>query len=81
MIATMPITAVTLRGLLGRRRTVLMVLLVGLPVLVALLLRLAGSDVNVDRILDPMMVRTILPLVALVFGTAALSSRMERRST
>ena len=77
MIATMPITAVTLRGLLGRRRTVLMVLLVGLPVLVAGLLRLAGSDVNVDRILDPMIVRTILPLVALVFGTAALGSELE----
>ena len=77
MIATMPITAVTLRGLLGRRRTVLLVLLVGLPVLVALLLRLAGSDVNVDRILDPMIVRTILPLVALVFGTAALGSELE----
>lgn len=77
MIATMPITAVTLRGLLGRRRTLLMVLLVGLPVLVAVLLRVAGSDVNVDRILDPMIVRTILPLVALVFGTAALGSELE----
>ena len=77
MIATMPITAVTLRGLLGRRRTVLLVLLVGLPVLVALLLRVAGSDVDVDRILDPMIVRTILPLVALVFGTAALGSELE----
>jgi ABC-2 type transport system permease protein len=77
MIATMPITAVTLRGLLGRRRTVLLVLLVGLPVLVALLLRVAGSDVNVERILDPMIVRTILPLVALVFGTAALGSELE----
>jgi ABC-2 type transport system permease protein len=77
MIAAMPITGVTLRGLLGRRRTVLMVLLVGLPVLVALLLRVAGSDVNVDRILDPMIVRTILPLVALVFGTAALGSELE----
>jgi ABC-2 type transport system permease protein len=77
MIAAMPITAVTLRGLLGRRRTVLLVLLVGLPVLVALLLRVAGSDVNVERILDPMIVRTILPLVALVFGTAALGSELE----
>jgi ABC-2 type transport system permease protein len=77
MIAATPITAVTLRGLLGRRRTLLMVLLVGLPVLVALLLRVAGSDVEVDRILDPMIVRTILPLIALVFGTAALGSELE----
>ena len=48
-------------------------------VLVALLLRVAGSDVNVDRILDPMIVRTILPLVALIIlvftGIAAQTVR------
>jgi ABC-2 type transport system permease protein len=77
MIAALPITGVTLRGLLGRRRTVLMLLLVGLPVLVALLVRIAGSDAEADRILDPMIVRTILPLVALVFGTAALGAELE----
>jgi ABC-2 type transport system permease protein len=77
MIATMPITGVTLRGLLGRRRTLLMVLLVGLPLLVALLLRIGGTTVTPDEILHPMVVRTILPLVALVFGTAALGSELE----
>ena len=77
MIAAMPITGVTLRGLLGRRRTVLMLLLVGLPVLVAFLVRIAGSSGEADRILDPMIVRTILPLVALVFGTAALGAELE----
>ena len=77
MIATMPITAVTLRGLLGRRRTLLMLLLVGLPVLVAVLGRIAEGTLEVDRILDPLGVRTILPLVALVFGTAALGSELE----
>ena len=77
MIATMPITGVTLRGLLGRRRTLLMVLLVGLPLLVALLLRIGGNSIAPDEILSPMVVRTILPLVALVFGTAALGSELE----
>ena len=77
MIAAMPITAVTLRGLLGRRRTLLMLLLVGLPVLVALLGRIAEGSLEVDRILDPLGIRTILPLVALVFGTAALGSELE----
>jgi ABC-2 type transport system permease protein len=77
MIATMPITAVTLRGLLGRRRTLLMLLLVGLPILVALLLRVAGNTIAPDEILDPMVIRTILPLLALVFGTAALGSELE----
>ena len=59
MIATMPITGVTLRGLLGRRRTLLMVLLVGLPLLVALLLRVGGNSIAPDEILSPMVVRTI----------------------
>src|SRR4029453_7097746 len=77
MIATMPITGVTLRGLLGRRRTLLMLLLVGLPVLVAVLLRIGGNTIAPDEILDPMVIRTILPLVALVFGTAALGSELE----
>jgi ABC-2 type transport system permease protein len=77
MIAAMPIVAVTLRGLLGRRRTFLMILLVALPVLIALLVRLADSRMDVDRILDAMLVRTVLPLVALVMGTAALGSELE----
>jgi ABC-2 type transport system permease protein len=77
MIATMPITAVTLRGLLGRRRTLLMLLLVGLPILVALLLRVAGNTIAPDEILEPMLIRTILPLLALVFGTAALGSELD----
>jgi len=77
MISSMPIVGVTLRGLLGRRRTLLMLLLVALPVLIGLLVRLAGRGVDVDRILDAMLVRTVLPLVALVLGTAALGSELE----
>jgi ABC-2 type transport system permease protein len=77
MIAAMPIVAVTLRGLLGRRRTLLMILLVALPVLIGLLVRLADSRMDVDRVLDAMLVRTVLPLVALVMGTAALGSELE----
>ncbi len=77
MIAQFPIAAVTLRGLLGRRRSVLMLLLVAVPVLVALLIRIAGSSSDPDEILDPMIVRTVLPLVALVFGTAALGSELD----
>lgn len=77
MITAMPIVGVTLRGLLGRRRTFLMILLVALPVLIALLVRLADSRMDVDRILDAMLVRTVLPLVALVMGTAALGSELE----
>ena len=77
MISAMPIVGVTLRALLGRRRTLLMLLLVALPVLIGLLVRLSGRGIEIDRILDAMMVRTVLPLVALVLGTAALGSELE----
>ena len=77
MIAAFPIVGVTLRGLLGRRRTLLMLLLVGLPVLIGLLVRVSGGRMEVDRILDAMLVRTVLPLVALVLGTAALGAELE----
>jgi ABC-2 type transport system permease protein len=77
VIAAMPIVGVTLRGLLGKRRTILMLLLAALPVLIALLIRLTGGDPRLDRILDVMIMQTVLPLVALVFGTAALGSEVE----
>ena len=65
-----PLIEVTLRGLLGRRRTLLLVLLAGLPVLIALLIRLSGGRPDADRVLDTLVVRTVLPLVALIIGTA-----------
>ncbi len=68
---------VTLRGLLGRRRTLLLVLLAGLPVLIALLIRLSGGNPNADRLLDTFVVRAIMPLIALVVGTAAVGSEVE----
>lgn len=77
MIRAVPIVGVTLRGLLGRRRTLLMLLLAALPVLVGLLVRLSDGRVEIDRILDAMLVQTVLPLVALVLGTAALGSELE----
>jgi ABC-2 type transport system permease protein len=72
------VARVTLRALVGRRRTVLMLLLAGVPILVGLLVR-ANSDgiAEVGPTLDGLVVRIILPLVALVFGTAALGSELE----
>jgi ABC-2 type transport system permease protein len=77
MIATWPLVGVTLRGVLGRRRTVLLVLLAGLPVAVGILIRVAGSSPEAAPILDTLVVRTVMPLIALVFGTAALGSEIE----
>ena len=72
-----PLVEVTLRGLLGRRRTILLALLAGLPVLIALLIRLSGGRPDADRILDTLVVRTVMPLVALIVGTAAIGSEID----
>lgn len=75
------IAKVTLRGLLGRRRTLLMLLLAGIPILVGLLVRANAEGVgdahDVGTTLDGLVVRIILPLIALVFGTAALGTELE----
>jgi ABC-2 type transport system permease protein len=72
------LASVTLRALLGRRRTILMLLLAGVPVLMGLLVRANGGGVrDVGAVLDGLVVRVVLPLVALVFGTAALGSELE----
>ena len=73
----MPLIGVTLRGVLGRRRTLLMVLLAALPVGVTLLIRAGGSHPATTNILDTLVIRTVMPLIALVFGTAALGSELE----
>jgi ABC-2 type transport system permease protein len=72
------IASVTLRALLGRRRTLLMLLLAGIPVLVGLIVRANGDGVrNLGATLDALVIRVVLPLVALVFGTGALGSELE----
>ena len=77
MTVMAPLIEVTLRGLLGRRRTILLALLAGLPVLIALLIRVSGGRPDADRILDTLVVRTVMPLVALIIGTAALGSEID----
>jgi ABC-2 type transport system permease protein len=72
------IAAVTARALLGRRRTILMMLLAGAPVLLGLLVRLGGTRPGaLPSALDGLIVSSVLPLVALVFGTAALGSELD----
>ena len=77
MNVMVPLIDVTLRGLLGRRRTLLLILLAGLPVLIALLIRVSGGRPDADRVLDTLVVRTVMPLVALIIGTAAIGSEIE----
>jgi ABC-2 type transport system permease protein len=73
------IARITLRALISRRRTLLMLLLAAIPVLVALLVRANQPDgiSQAAATIDGIVVRIILPLIALVFGTAALGSELE----
>jgi ABC-2 type transport system permease protein len=71
------LVVVTLRGLLSRRRIILLVLLAAIPVLIALLVRLSGGQPLPDRVLDTLVVRAVMPLTALILGTAALGSEIE----
>ena len=77
MSVMVALIGVTLRGLFSRRRSLLLVLLVGLPVLIAILIRLSGGRPDADRVLDALVVRTVMPLVALILGTAAMGSELE----
>ncbi|MGH2454979.1 MAG: ABC transporter permease subunit [Candidatus Limnocylindria bacterium] len=75
------IARITIRQLLSRRRTVLLLLLGGVVVLVALALRLGVDEIYLDMytavVLSNLGLATLLPLVALLFGTGALGGELE----
>lgn len=71
------IVELTLRALVGRRRTVLIAVLAWLPVALAILVRFGGGRPDASQILDALVIRTVLPLVALVVGTGAIGSEIE----
>ncbi len=81
MIAT--ITGLTLRQLLGKWRVVLLGLMAALPIVMAVVFRLA-DPADVDRLrwtartlLSEMVVAFLMPMAALIFGTAAFGSEAE----
>jgi ABC-2 type transport system permease protein len=74
------LASVTLRALLGRRRTLLMLLLAAMPVLLGLLVRANEDELRAEVLgptIDGLVIRVVLPLIALVFGTAALGMELE----
>jgi ABC-2 type transport system permease protein len=74
------IASVSLRALLGRRRTLLMVLLAATPILLGLIVKANSDQLSLKilaQTLDGIVTRTCLPLIAIVFGTAALGSELE----
>lgn len=79
---TATIIEITLRGLLNRRRTLLLVLLGILVVLVAGLYRLADQSQAeaagfTGALLGNFGLGVLVPLVAVIVGTAALGSELE----
>ena len=75
------IAGITLRQLVSRRRTLLLLLLGGVLLLVAVVFRLAGEQ---DRalpftsgLLGDLGVGTLMPLVALLFGTGAMGAEID----
>ena len=77
MSAIAPIVDVTARGLFGRRRILLLILLAALPVLIGLLIRVTGGRPDPDRVLDTLVIRFVMPLVALIVGTTVLGSEID----
>ena len=75
------IAGITLRQLLSRRRTILLLLLGALMILVALALRIGAEGANLPRyasvLLETFGVATLMPLVALLFGTATIGAELE----
>jgi ABC-2 type transport system permease protein len=75
------IAGITLRQLLSRRRTLLLLLLGGVLVLAAGIFRLAGEEARAlpftSALLANLGVATLMPLVALIFGTGALGAEIE----
>jgi ABC-2 type transport system permease protein len=74
------ISRVTLRQLLGRRRTLLLVLLSILPVLLAVAFRL-GNRTDIEpftrRSFDVVTLTILMPLVAILFGSGAFGAEID----
>lgn len=76
------VLTLTLRQALGRGRTVAMVVLALVPLLVAVAYRAGGRDSDpqlwaVDVLFEGLIVTTLLPLAALVYGTAVVGAEIE----
>ncbi len=74
------LAVLTARQALGRRRALLALLACGAPVLVAAAYRAAGGGDPAELLsglLDGLVITTLLPLVALIFGTSVVGGEVD----
>lgn len=74
------IVRITFKQLLGRRRTLLLVLLAALPPVLALIFRAAGqTDASsfTRQVFDTVSMTIVLPLAAVLFGTGAFGAEID----
>lgn len=76
-----PLVRVTVRGLLGRRRSLGVVLLAAAPVLVALILAVGGGlgdpETLAREVFTTLTLGLVIPLAALILGTAAIGTEID----
>ncbi len=80
MIFNPVIASITMRQLLSRRRTLLLVLLGAILLVVALVKRLSGAGPEANftaHLLSDMGIAVLMPLVALIFGTGAIGAELD----
>ena len=80
---TLALIVLTARQLAERRRALFLILLALIPIAVALLYRFGSDHTDpapvefAPDMLDALVLAVVLPLIALVFGTAALGAEIE----
>lgn len=72
----------TLRQIANQKRTLLMLLFAALPVTIAIIYRISTNEFDrvefvANGLLSGLVVAIVLPLTALIFGTAALGAEIE----
>ena len=83
LVAIPEIARLTVRQLLGRRRTLLLVLMAALPILLAVIVRIANNANEsatrtfVNDIFNGVALTIVLPLTAVLFGTGAFGTEND----
>lgn len=80
IVPILEVVRVTMRQLLGRRRTLLLALFASLPLLLAVISRMFDTvDVAsfTDNVFNPLSMVIVLPLAAVLFGTGAFGAEID----